>query len=118
MVAAIACMAASAVAGAVILALYWLRKMRNKKALVEFLGGIYDSQPQNLEEILNDLLDHKSIAIKGASDDFILPGWFCPRCEVFNGEVRDKRTECRACDLRYIRISPSTEQASLRNPPL
>ena len=27
----------------------------------------------------------------------VLPGWTCPRCGVFNGEAKEKRTECRAC---------------------
>ena len=103
MIPALAGMAASAAAGAIAMALYWLHKMQDKKNLVEFLGGIYDTKPENLEEILNDLLTHKSIPLRGTPDDFILPGWFCPRCEIFNGEAKETRTECRVCDLRYIR---------------
>lgn len=27
----------------------------------------------------------------------VLPGWTCSACLGFNGEAREKRTECRAC---------------------
>lgn len=30
---------------------------------------------------------------------FIISGWTCSRCGTFNGEEREKRTDCRACGL-------------------
>lgn len=29
---------------------------------------------------------------------FCLPGWFCPKCRVFNGEAKSILSECRACE--------------------
>ena len=107
LVPALACMVASAVAGAVGHTLWWTRYMSKRKNLIEFFGGIYDTSPDALQEILNDLLTHKSIPIKGTPDDFILPGWFCLRCDVFNGEAKEARAECRVCELQYIRPDPS-----------
>jgi hypothetical protein len=34
-----------------------------------------------------------------------LPGWFCPSCGVFNGEMRQKREHCRACDAVFLDIT-------------
>jgi hypothetical protein len=31
-----------------------------------------------------------------------LPGWFCPGCGVFNGEVKEKHETCRACDALFL----------------
>lgn len=27
-----------------------------------------------------------------------LPGWFCPVCKAFNGDVKEKLLQCRACE--------------------
>lgn len=41
-----------------------------------------------------------------------LPGWDCPACHVFNGEAKEERFVCRACDVHIekgpyvIRIAP------------
>ena len=64
MVPALAGIVASAVAGAVGHTLWWTRHMSKRKNLIEFFGGIYDTKPEALEEILNDLLTHKSIPSK------------------------------------------------------
>ena len=31
-------------------------------------------------------------------DRLILPGWFCDRCRVFNGEAKARLESCRCCD--------------------
>lgn len=28
----------------------------------------------------------------------VLPGWDCPKCRAFNGEAKEIRLTCRACD--------------------
>lgn len=28
-----------------------------------------------------------------------LPGWDCPKCKCFNGEAKERRRACRACDF-------------------
>ena len=33
----------------------------------------------------------------------VLPGWNCPRCKHFNGEAKEHRSECRVCELHYVR---------------
>jgi hypothetical protein len=27
----------------------------------------------------------------------LVPGWTCPACRAFNGDMKGKRTTCRAC---------------------
>lgn len=32
-----------------------------------------------------------------------IPGWACASCGVFNGECKEPRTTCRACDAAHAR---------------
>lgn len=32
----------------------------------------------------------------------LLPGWDCKGCGTFNGEAKEKRSECRACGKRAV----------------
>lgn len=33
----------------------------------------------------------------GLVSELALPGWFCVRCRIFNGEAKERLTSCRCC---------------------
>lgn len=33
----------------------------------------------------------------------VLEGWDCPVCRIFNGEIKEKRSDCRSCGLAFVR---------------
>jgi hypothetical protein len=41
-------------------------------------------------------------SVVDTDDLLVMPGWFCrdESCRVFNGEMKRKRDECRACGTK------------------
>lgn len=35
----------------------------------------------------------------------LLPGWDCPHCKCFNGDVKQRLEECRACGTKRPKVS-------------
>jgi len=46
-----------------------------------------------------NILAAENIALKCQLEGIVLKGWKCSACGIFNGEEKERRSECRACGL-------------------
>lgn len=66
------------------------------------------------ETFRNDGAEGESVhlvcdALEPHLDALPFPGWICPVCGGFNGEAKDRRPACRACDALRPSDSPPPE---------
>ena len=59
------------------------------------------------------LVKHWRVYAHKLECSLVSPGWFCPACRVFNGEMKEIRKTCRSCDgERRVELVPVCPPAS------
>lgn len=98
--------------GALATLLFLFGKMSQERNMLEFIAGLWESNSEVFDKMLMrkrmivvpiHQWDHLTQLAKYDTHYVNLPGWLCPRCDVFNGEGKSLRTECRSCELEFLR---------------